>query len=409
VSDVRSDPNIAFGHAAHDGIRSTISVPIRVGGAVVGAMNAGSRTPGACTPDMLSGLAEVAAVVGPALLAAEGAPARAGRTSPDERDGFDAEPDGLVGRSAAFRAMLSAARRAARSDADVLVTGETGVGKTVLARAMHRWSARAAGPFVTVHLGDLAPTLVESELFGHERGAFTGADAGRVGRLESAHGGTIFFDEIGEAPLPIQSKLLRVVQDRRFERVGSLRTVELDVRIIAATSRDLRACVQRGEFREDLFYRLNVLSVDVPPLRARREDLEPLVASMLSRLDRVDGRARRLAPAAWQRLRGHSWPGNLRELESALRRAAILEDRDELWLDGLADRAGGDRPADESWPTLDEHERRYIARVLEHVDGKIEGRAGAAELLGLRPSTLRSLMKRLGLSAQPMRDRRSWR
>jgi transcriptional regulator with GAF, ATPase, and Fis domain len=403
VSDTRADPNITFGQASHDGIRSTISVPIEVDGRVVGAMNAGSRTPGVCDAGMLQQLAAIAAVVGPALLAAEAA------AQPVRRQEDVDRPAGLIGESAAFRALLAAARRAARSDADVLITGETGVGKTALARAMHHWSARRDGPFVTVHLADLTPTLIESELFGHERGAFTGASNGRIGRFESAQGGTIFLDEVSETPLAIQAKLLRVIQDRAFERVGSGRTMQANVRIIAATSHDLRAAIQRGDFREDLFYRLNVVPLSVPALRERPEDLELLVGSILAGI--ADSASRRLAPEAWARMRAYGWPGNIRELESVLRRAAILEEGPELVLEGFPDRAGGcaheTQTADdaERWPSLDEHERRYLGRVLEKTGGVIEGPTGAAQLLGLHPSTLRSLMKRLGVSAQPARQR----
>ncbi|HEU5056046.1 MAG TPA: sigma 54-interacting transcriptional regulator, partial [Kofleriaceae bacterium] len=260
---------------------------------------------------------------------------------------------------------------------------------------------------------DLTPTLIESELFGHERGAFTGASAGRVGRFESAQGGTIFLDEVSETPLPIQAKLLRVIQDRSFERVGGGRTIQADVRIIAATSRDLRAAIGRGEFREDLFYRLNVVPLCVPPLRDRPEDLDLLVGSILAGIHAADGSPRRIAAGAWARMRAHGWPGNIRELESVLRRAAILEEGHELTLDGFPDPGqGAARAADgpaaadaDGWPSLEEHERRYLVRVLEQVGGIIEGPSGAAHLLGLHPSTLRSLMKRLGVSAQPARAR----
>jgi len=387
VADVRSDPNIRFGHASHDGIRSTVSVPVRIDGAVVGAMNAGSRTVGACHAGMLETLEAIAAIVAPAFYAAE----QAERTTRTE----------LVGTSPAFVAMLDAARRAARSDADVLLTGETGVGKTALARAMHRWSDRHAGPFVTVHLSDLTPTLVESELFGYERGAFTGATEARIGRFESARGGTIFLDEIGEAPLAIQSKLLRVIQDRCFERVGGSHTIEADVRVIAATNRDLRA--RRGEFREDLWFRLSVVPLHVPPLRDRVADLEALVASVLARI--AGGRTRTLSPTAWARVRAYSWPGNIRELESVLRRATIFEEGDELVLDGLGDSLSEPIAPPIAWQTLDEHERCYIELVLRDHQGVIEGAHGAARVLGVPPSTLRSRMKRLGISPGKGRTR----
>jgi len=388
VADVRTDPNITFGHASHDGIRSTVSVPLTIGGRVIGALNAGSKVVGDCTDDMLRTLADIAAIVGPAFHAAEQALAKRRH---------------LVGESSAFRALLAAAQRTARSDADVLITGETGVGKTALSRALHEWSPRGAGPFVTVHLADLTPTLVESELFGYESGAFTGATGARAGRFELARGGTILLDEISEAPLPIQSKLLRIIQDRCFERVGSGRTIEADVRILAATSRDLRAAVKRGEFREDLYFRLDVVPLHVPALRERLDDLELLVTAILARVGAGDGRARTLSPTAWSRLRAHAWPGNIRELEAVLRRAAILEDADELALDCLVAPASGAPAlaAPEHLPTLAEHERAYIEHVLQLRGGVIEGVHGAARVLGLAPSTLRSLMKRLGIKKGP--------
>jgi formate hydrogenlyase transcriptional activator len=399
VADVWADRNITFGHAARDRIRSTISVPMRIGGRVVGVLNAGSCIPGACSESMLAPLEDMAVALGAAFYAAEAAfrgldtqavPAR-------QPQGGDGDALGLVGDSPAFRSLVTVARRAARSDAELLITGETGVGKTALARAMHKMSGRAEGPFVTVHLGDLSPTLVESELFGHERGAFTGATTSRPGRFERAGGGTIFLDEIGETPLPLQAKLLRIIQDRCFERVGGDRTIHVDLRIIAATSRDLRAMVARGEFRQDLFYRLDVVPLHVPPLRERRPDIVPLAEAVLARLGEKSGRRFTLSPSARDRLCAYAWPGNVRELESVLRRATILEDRDELELSGVGEVAPPEPEAPPCWPTLEEHQRHYIQQVLERTSWVIEGPSGAAALLGMNPSTLRSRLKRLGL------------
>ncbi len=393
VADVRQDRNITFGHASHDGIRSTASVPFRVAGRIAGVLNVGSSTVGACQPAMLDGLLDLAARIGPALLAAERPVPAFGGTE-------------LVGRSAVFRALLRQAERAAASEATVLLTGETGVGKTALARAIHRHSARHTAPFVSVHVADLPASLIESELFGHERGAFTGASQRRSGRFELAHRGTVFLDEIGEAPLPVQSKLLRVLQDGAFERVGGTTTITSDVRVIAATHRDLHDAAACGEFRRDLMFRLEVIPLHVPPLRERFEDLELLAETVLRRLSANRTQPLSLTAAAWARLRAHDWPGNVRELESVLMRAAVLEDGPELSLSQLG---GPGRPsraaastggASDEWPTLDEHERRYLRRVLDHTGGVIEGPLGAARIVGLQPSTLRSRMQRLGVRAR---------
>ncbi len=402
VADVRSDRNLTFGHASHDGIRSTVSVPVFVAGRVVGVMNCGSKTVGACHEEMLGEVAELAAVAGPAVFAAERVflpDAERVREPATEKTAKNAQD--LVGQGATFRSLLSQAERAATSDATVLITGETGVGKTALARAIHRWSDRRAKPFVPVHIADLPSTLVESELFGHERGAFTGASARRAGRFELADGGTIFLDEIGEAPLALQSKLLRVLQEGRFERVGGGATIATDVRIIAATNRDLRQAVERGEFRKDLFYRLDILPLHVPPLRERPEDLETLANAIIGRLASQRGRSLKIAPKGWARLRAHGWPGNVRELESVLLRAAVLESGEDLELSGLtAQPAPTPEPSATDWPSRDENERRYISRVLERTGSMIEGARGAAKLLGMQPSTLRSRMKRLGIGAR---------
>ena len=409
VPDVRAQDNLRFGRASHDGIRSTASVPVVVAGRVVGVMSVGSKEIGSCHAGMFDALLEVVAVVGPAVYAAERALWALAAATPT-RPGAAGDAAEFVGQSAEMAALLRQARRAALSDATVLISGETGVGKTMLARAIHGWSARKSGPFATVHIADLPSTLVESELFGHERGAFTGAAQRRTGRFESAHNGTLFLDEIGEAPLAVQSKLLRVTQDGCFERVGGSATVRTDVRIIAATNRDLHEAVARGEFRRDLLYRLEILTLHIPALRQRLQDLEPLAQPILARLAQTHRRPLRLSSAAWSRLHAHSWPGNVRELESVLTRAALLEELDELELAGLnslpTPRHGApvspaaDSPPVEDWPSRDENERRYLLRVLQQTEGRIEGPRGASRLLGMIPSTLRSRIKRLGLDSR---------
>ena len=404
VADTRAEDNLRFGRASHDGIRSTASVPVLQAGRVVGVFNVGSKAIGACHAAMLEIVADLAAVIGPAVLAVEQAQPAPPPLPP--LSGPLPHPE-FVGNSPAIQALMGQMRRAAQSDATVLVTGETGVGKTMLARAIHEHSARRRGPFATVHIADLPAALIESELFGHERGAFTGATHRRNGRFEAADGGTLFLDEIGEAPLPVQSKLLRVTQDGCFERVGGSTTQRSDVRIIAATNRDLHQAVACGEFRRDLLYRLEIVSLHIPPLRHRPDDLAPLAQSILARLAATHRRPLRLSATAWSRLHAHSWPGNVREMESVLMRAALLEDGDELELHGLNSRQAGRPSADSDggndWPSRDEHERRYLIRVLHQTQGRIEGANGAALLLAMEPSTLRSRLKRLGLHSEAAR------
>jgi transcriptional regulator with GAF, ATPase, and Fis domain len=248
----------------------------------------------------------------------------------------------------------------------------------------------------------MAPALVESELFGHERGAFTDANQRRIGRFELAHGGTIFLDEVGELPLATQAKLLRVLQEREVERVGGSRTIRLDVRIVAATNRDLATAVANGEFRLDLYYRLNVLPIEVPPLRNRKEDIPLLVAGFLRTLAERMGRdLRGISQASMDELLEYDWPGNVRELHNVIERAAILARSPVVSVHGLI------RPQEPTvrevarlpvhTTTLAEHEREHIERTLERVGWKIAGRRGAGEALGMHPNTLRSRMKRLGI------------
>jgi two-component system, NtrC family, response regulator AtoC len=231
---------------------------------------------------------------------------------------------GVIARSQAMVGVMHLLENLQHSDVSVLITGESGVGKGVVAHALHASSSRRARPFVAVNCAALPDTLLESELFGHVRGAFTGAVRDRVGRFELAHGGTIFLDEIGDIPLHLQAKLLRVIQERTFERVGDSRTIKSDVRIVAATHRDLRRGVAEGRFREDLYYRLRVFPIEIPPLRERPEDIEPLARQLLARVGARSGRALRFSPCALRVLLEHPWPGNVRELENAIEYAATV-------------------------------------------------------------------------------------
>lgn len=286
--------------------------------------------------------------------------------------------------------VVSALQKVARTQSTVLLLGESGVGKEVAANAIHAWSPRAARPFVAVNCASLSPTLLESELFGHERGAFTGAAARRRGRLELADGGTFFLDEVGELEPGLQARLLRVLQERRFERVGGEQTVEVDVRIVAATNRDLEVRVREGSFREDLYYRLAVFPVRLPPLRERRADIVPLARTLLARIGADLGRrGLRLADSALEALAGGDWPGNVRELSNALERAAILADTDVITLSAPPARA----PA--AAPSLAEAETAAIRAALDLHGGN---RRRAAEHLGIGERTLYDKLKAYGLS-----------
>jgi transcriptional regulator with GAF, ATPase, and Fis domain len=289
------------------------------------------------------------------------------------------------------------AKRVAPTTTPVLITGETGTGKELLAHAIHGWSGRAERPVVSVNCAALPAGLIESELFGHVRGAFSGATRERIGRFQAANGGTLFLDEVGEIPLELQAKLLRAVQDGTFEAVGSDRTVRVDVRILAATHVDLRQAVAGGRFREDLFYRLHVFPIEIPPLRARREDIPRIAANFLAGLARRTGRGPwTLSEAALAALRAHQWPGNVRELVNHLERATILAGRGDLAV-GEVRPAPPAPSATEELQTLETVERRYIDRVLRATGGKIYGPGGAAEILGINGSTLASRMRKLGL------------
>jgi transcriptional regulator with GAF, ATPase, and Fis domain len=311
-------------------------------------------------------------------------------------------------RSAAVREVARRARQVAETDTPVLILGETGTGKERLAGAIHQWSRRADQPFVTLNCAAIPEGLLESELFGHVKGAFTGAMRDRPGRFQMANGGTLLLDEIGELPVPLQAKLLRVLQEGRFEPVGSDRPVKVDVRVLASTHVDLEKAIRERRFREDLYYRLSVFPVKLPPLRERKEDLKHLTVVLLEEQARRTGlRGRHVTPEGLARLASYDWPGNIRELANVLERATILSPKRELGpavLD-LPSRADVDRGhvsprvtgSAVRVGTLDEVQRAHIERVLALTDGRLYGKGGAAERLGLKPSTLQSRMKKLGV------------
>jgi hydrogenase-4 transcriptional activator len=321
--------------------------------------------------------------------------------------------DAVVGEDTGLRAVMDQIEQVAATDVPVLIIGETGSGKEVLARALHARSTRARAPVVRVNCGAIAPGLVDSELFGHERGSFTGAVATRQGWFERADGGTLFLDEIGELPLEAQVRLLRILQDGTFERVGGQKALTVDVRIVAATHRDLREMVSHGTFRDDLWYRLSVFPIRLPPLRERREDIPRLAAHFAWRAgNRLVGVPLTPTPDDLDLLLGYEWPGNVRELAAVIERAAILgrgrtlRIADALGVPAVAGRAEGPERAVElpSAPsresdllTLARAMGRHIERALEQTGGRIEGASGAAERLGINPHTLRARMRKLGV------------
>jgi formate hydrogenlyase transcriptional activator len=332
----------------------------------------------------------------------------------------------MVGTCPPLLAVLRKVEQVAPTDSTVLISGETGTGKELIARAIHNRSARKDRPLVKVNCSAISAGLVESELFGHVKGAFTGAIERRIGRFELADGGTIFLDEVGELPLETQAKLLRVLQEGDFEPVGSSKTVRVNVRVIAATNRDLEEAVRTGRFRSDLYYRLNVFPLHVPPLRDRRSDIPQLAMFFLSRFSRRFGKKiDAVSQDTMDCLVSYLWPGNVRELQNVIERAVVLcegsalvLDRDLLPVEAIGGRSGTVEAADDIAPetvrhherghpptgplpseltTLEEVERRHILAVLEQTGGVIEGVKGAAKILNVHPNTLRSRMKKLGI------------
>jgi len=307
----------------------------------------------------------------------------------------------LVGGSEAMRGVLHRIEQAAPTDVTVLIVGETGTGKELVARAIHARSPRNARPLVSVNCAVLPANLIESELFGHERGAFTGAVARKMGRFELADGGTIFLDEIGDLPPELQAKLLRVLQGNEFERLGSPVTHHVDVRVIAATNHNLRDAMAAGRFRADLYYRLMVFPIEIPPLRARWKDVPLLVRHFVRKHEgRFGKHIEHIPKAVLDSLCAYPWPGNIRELENVIERAIILSPSSTLSVeDTNCDADGQSAEPAEASSRLAEVERHHILRMIRECGGKIKGKDGAADRLGLKPSTLRSRMQRLGISS----------
>ena len=305
----------------------------------------------------------------------------------------------IVGSSQPIRQLLRHVEKVAPSDSTVLILGETGTGKELVARALHRRSKRANRTFVKVNCAAIPQSLIASELFGHEKGAFTGALQRRMGRFEAANGGTLFLDEVGELPMETQIALLRVLQEKEFERVGSNHPIPVDVRVIAATNRDLRAAVAAGTFRRDLFYRLNVFPIAVPSLRQRAEDIPLLVEYFVARHSKESGkRIRHIGKPTLEHLRGYHWPGNIRELQNVVERAVILSEDDtfvvdDSWLKSVSAKSS----QREGLSTLEGSEVEMIEAALAKTHGRISGPSGAAAKLGIPRQTLESKIRRLGI------------
>ena len=407
--------------AFRDGVRSYVIVPLVARAEALGTLAVASTRADAYGEADVTFVQDVANQIALAvanMLAFEEIDVLRGRLEREnaylqEEIGREHYVDELVGQSAALQVVLAAVARVAPSDTTVLVTGETGTGKELVARAIHRASRRGDRPLVKVDCATISAGLVESELFGHVKGAFTGALERRTGRFELADGGTIFLDEVGELPPEIQAKLLRVLQERELEPVGSNRTVRVDVRVIAATNRPLAEAVHAGRFRADLFYRLNVFPIELPPLRQRASDVPLLAALFITRFARGLGKdIAGIDRSALARMTEYPWPGNVRELQNVMERAAVLcsgrmvQDGDVL-LPVTSPAAGAAAPA--VAPAADDRdagldavlagvERAHIVTALRQTGGIIDGPRGAARLLKLRPNTLRSRMERLGIS-----------
>ena len=303
--------------------------------------------------------------------------------------------ENIIGQSDTIKYVLYRIQQVAPTNTTVLIEGETGVGKQLFAYAIHSLSKRNDHPMFKVNCAALSPTLIESELFGHEKGSFTGADKAIKGRFEVADGGTLFLDEIGELPLNLQAKLLRVLQDGEFERIGSTQTRKVDVRIIAATNKVLKKEIQEGKFRSDLYYRLSAYPITIPPLRERKDDIRLLVSYYVEKFSREMGKSiESISKSTIDKLVNYSWPGNVRELENVIERAVVISQGSKL---NVVEEFHHDPIISDTIKSLEENEKSHIIKALEKTEGRIEGKAGAAALLGINPSTLRSRIKKLGI------------
>ena len=405
--DLRSEPRFTE-HAAlvEQGLLSALSVPLSAKGKVIGTLNVASRESGRygeADSQLLIAIADQVVLAIQNMLAYEEIAELKSRLEQEnlylqEESRGDTEFADVVGQSPAIQKVLESIRMVAATDATVLVTGETGTGKEVVVRAIHRLSRRKSKILVKVNCAALPSGVIESELFGHEKGAFTGALARRVGRFELANGGTLFLDEVGDLPLELQAKLLRVLQEGEFERLGGTQTLKVDVRVIAATNRVLKNLVEEERFRADLFYRLNVFPIEIPPLRDRMEDVPRLARRfVMGYASNLGKPIETIGEKVMNKLMAYGWPGNVRELQNVLERAVILSRTSRLELDdSLAAPVAG--PRSSTLRTLEDVEREHILSVLKSVGWRVSGEHGAGKILGLKRTTLEARMSKLGIT-----------
>ena len=391
------------------GIRSGVRVPLVIDNEVFGELAVASFQPNQYSDEVAQFLSEMAPHIAIAV-----ANARSYATLHASREDLYKEAlllrgelkylsnKNFIGSSQAMVDLMDMIQRVAKTEVTVLILGETGTGKELVANAIHEWSSRREKVMVKVNCAALQDTLLLSELFGHEKGAFTGAVERKIGRFELAHQGTIFLDEIGEISMEAQVKILRVMQEREFDRVGGTRTIRTNTRIVAATNRDLEAEVERGRFRQDLYFRLNVIPIRVPALRERKEDIPELVEYFAQKYGPGMNRIiKKIDTRAMERIMMYDWPGNIRELENVVERGLVLGSGEVLRFNKqLLGEAHPARAESDELTTLEEHECRYILKVLEHTGGVVSGERGAAQILGMKPTTLQSRMKKLGIQPQ---------
>jgi formate hydrogenlyase transcriptional activator len=412
ISDSHSDHDCRATNGRHEilqsGYRSFCGVPLNTANRCLGSLGIASSSPNAFTPDDVEFLTQVANQISLAIenwlahrtIADLQKKLTAGSVYEEDELIEATNFDGIIGKSSALRKVLKQIETVAPTNSNVLIFGETGTGKELVARAIHHLSSRRSNAFVTVNCAAIPTGLLESELFGHERGAFTGAISQRIGRFELADKGTIFLDEIGEVPVELQPKLLRVLQQREFERLGNGRTLRTDARLIAATNRDLKVMVEEQKFRSDLFYRLNVFPIQVPPLRERSEDIPVLVRYFVQRFTRqMNKTIETVPPETMEALSRYCWPGNIRELENVIERAVIVSSGPTLKI-ALQELCNNALPYENeaAFQTLEDVERAKILATLKQTKWVLAGPSGAAVRLGLNRSTLHFRMKKLGIA-----------